>query len=71
MARDHQPNADPNANAFRILRETIKNEEKLPEDVEAAWLAWYSQIQKIDERGMTLLKAAFEAGWESGAASKE
>jgi hypothetical protein len=66
MPRDHQHNPDPNANAARILRETISHEDKLPADVEAAWTAWYSHIQGVDERGMTLLKAAFEAGYEAG-----
>jgi len=30
-------------------------------DLEAAWAEWPCQIQKVDERGMTLLRAAFEA----------
>jgi hypothetical protein len=69
MPRDNQYNPDPNAKAARILRETIAQEDKLPADVEAAWQAWYSRIQNIDERGMTLLKAAFEAGYEAGQSS--
>jgi hypothetical protein len=69
MPRDNQHNPDPNANAARILRETIAHEDKLPPDVEAAWKAWYSHIQAVDERGMTLLRAAFEAGYEAGRSS--
>ena len=70
MPRDNQNNPDPNANAARILRETIADEDKLPADVEAAWRSWYSHIQAVDERGMTLLKAAFEAGWKAGKTRK-
>ena len=33
-------------------------------DVETAWAEWSSHIQNVDERGMELLKAAFEAGYE-------
>jgi len=36
------------------------------DDLEAAWAEWSRHIQKVDERGMTLLRAAFEAGWEAG-----
>jgi len=34
-------------------------------DMEAAWIEWSRHIQKVDERAMTLLKAAFEAGWDA------
>lgn len=67
MPRDHQHNPDPNANAARIVREsTASQADPLPTDLEAAWEAWSTHIQKVDERGMTLLRAAFEAGWEAG-----
>jgi len=66
MARDHQHNPDPNANAARIVSESMMPSEKLPDDVEAAWEAWSAHIQAVDERGLTLLRAAFEAGWEAG-----
>jgi len=63
---DNEHNPDPNANAARIVSESTDSSE-LPADIEAAWLAWSAGIQKVDERGMTLLKAAFEAGYEAGA----
>lgn len=70
MPRDHQHNPDPNANAARIVREsTAEQQDQLPADLEAAWEAWSAHIQKVDERGMTLLRAAFEAGWEAGRAA--
>jgi hypothetical protein len=66
MPRDNEHNPDPNANAARIVSESMMPSEKLPEDVEAAWAAWSAHIQAVDERAMTLLKAAFEAGWDAG-----
>ena len=68
MPRDHQHNPDPNENAARIVSESIISSDKPPEGVEASWQAWAASIQKVDERGMTLLRAAFEAGWEAGRA---
>jgi hypothetical protein len=62
MARDHDHNPDPNANAARIVREATAGDDQLPADVEAAWQAWSAHIQNVDQRGMTLLRAAFEAG---------
>ncbi len=58
---------DPAVTAKRIVDETIKrHEEQLPPGLEAAWKAWAKGIQKVDERGMTLLRAAFFAGAEAG-----
>ena len=66
MARDHQHNPDPNLTAARVVGEVAATQGTPTEtDLEAAWAAWSSQIQKVDERGMTLLRAAFEAGWEA------
>jgi hypothetical protein len=65
MSRDNEHNPDPNENAARIVGESAAQGE-LPADLEAAWQAWSAGIQKVDERGMTLLRAAFEAGWEAG-----
>ena len=65
MARDNEHNPDPNANAARIVAESTAAGE-LPHDLEAAWAQWSASIQKVDDRGMTLLRAAFEAGWEAG-----
>jgi len=56
---DNEHNPDPNANAARIVSESTDSSE-LPADIEAAWAEWSKGIQKVDERGMTLLKAAFE-----------
>jgi hypothetical protein len=67
MTRDHQHNPDPNVNAARIVAESIAKQEPLPAgDLETSWAAWSKQIQKVDQRTLTLLRAAFEAGWESG-----
>jgi hypothetical protein len=66
MAKDPDK-ADVSESASRIVRETTGDLEKsLPPDLEAAWAEWSKGIQKVDTRGMTLLRAAFEAGWESG-----
>ena len=66
MTRDHQHNPDPNTNAARIVRESTGTADKPPANMEAAWAAWAASIQRVDERGMTLLKAAFEAGFDAG-----
>ncbi len=66
MRRDNEHNPDPNANASRIVREATASADAQPDDVEAAWQAWSSHIQNVDERARTLLRAAFEAGWEAG-----
>jgi hypothetical protein len=62
---------DVNQAAARTVRDTVdRHEDWLPPDLEAAWEAWAGCIQKVDERGMTLLRAAFEAGWEAGKRSE-
>lgn len=66
MPKDHQHNPDPNANAARIVAEATAATPDAAADLEAAWAAWSAHIQKVDERAMTLLKAAFEAGWDAG-----
>jgi len=55
---------DSNEEAKRVLREATGND-SLPPDIEAAWEAWSKSIKNVDERGMTLLRAAFEAGVEA------
>lgn len=65
MNRDHDHNPDPNANAARIVRESTGEADSLPADAEAAWQVWSSQIQNVDERAKTLLRAAFEAGYDA------
>lgn len=57
---------DPNVTAARIVRESTASDEPLPADLEAAWADWSRRIQGCDERTMTLLRAAFEAGFEAG-----
>lgn len=65
MASKRQP--DVNEMAARIVRQaTAEHEQPLPHDLEAAWRQWSTGIQKVDERGMTLLRAAFEAGYGAG-----
>ena len=60
---------DINQTAARVVAEsTEKHEKPLPADLEEAWVEWSKGVQKVDERGMALLRAAFEAGWQ--AASK-
>jgi len=72
MKRDHEHNPDPNVNAARIVAESTRVHEETPAsaDVEAAWLAWSGHIQKVDERALTLLRAAFEAGYDAGHSAK-
>ena len=65
MPRDHQHNPDPNVNAARIVRESASGSPDVPADLEAAWAAWSSHIQKVDDRALSLLRAAFEAGYEA------
>ena len=62
---------DFNQNAARIAKEsTSDHETPLPADLEEAWAEWSRSIQKVDERGMTLLRAAFEAGYGAGVARR-
>jgi hypothetical protein len=66
MARDHQHNPDPNVNAKRIVEASTAGQSVTLPDLEAAWAEWSRGIHKVDERGMVLLRAAFEAGFEAG-----
>ena len=63
---DTEHNPDPNENAARMVSEATADASTFPDDVEAAWAEWSSHIQNVDDRGMELLKAAFEAGFEAG-----
>ena len=65
MKHDNEHNPDPSENAAQIVGQATGDQSTPPADLEAAWLAWSAGIQKVDERGMTLLRAAFEAGWEA------
>lgn len=63
-------NPDSNTEAHRVVTEAANPHEKpLPADLEEAWAEWSAGVGKVDERGMVLLRAAFEAGYEVGAAS--
>jgi len=60
MPRDNEYNPDPNENAARIL--STASTDELPADVEGAWREWSGNVQNVDQRTLTLLRAAFEAG---------
>lgn len=66
MTHDHQHNPDPNQNAARLVSGLTAGTDQPRADLEQAWAAWAQCIQKVDERGMALLRAAFEAGYEAG-----
>lgn len=66
MADDDKYNPDPNTTAARTVAESTAADDAAPADLEAAWQEWSSHIQNVDERGMSLLRAAFEAGYEAG-----
>ena len=68
MAQDNEITPDPNINAARIVGEATASS-GLTGDLETAWAEWSGSIQNVDERGMTLLRAAFEAGYEAGQSS--
>jgi hypothetical protein len=57
---------DPSETVKRLAEKMAEHEQPLPADVEAAWAEWSRSIQKVDARGMALLRAAFEAGVEAG-----
>lgn len=72
MKYDEHHNPDPNLTAARIVAESTRSAPELAADasLEAAWQAWCGRIQNIDERTATLLRAAFEAGYEAGEKSR-
>lgn len=51
--------------AARVLGKATGEDQPLLADVEAAWAKWSKGIKGVDERGGTLLRAAFEAGAEA------
>ena len=62
---------DPNEEAAKLVRElTSRHDEQLPADVEAAWTRWSASIHSCDQRTRELMRAAFEAGHESGSRRK-
>ena len=62
MPRDDEHNPDPNSNSGRIVGAPTQSTPDASGDLEAAWPAWSSHVQEVDERGMALVRAAFEAG---------
>jgi hypothetical protein len=65
--RKSAPKLDDNQRAASTVQETVnKHSDTLPADLEAAWAVWSAGVGKVDARGMALLRAAFEAGWEAG-----
>ncbi len=54
-----------------VAHATDKAASPLPPDLEAAWTEWSRGLAKVDDRGMTLLRAAFEAGYDVGRSSKQ
>lgn len=57
---------DGNEDAAEVVRRTTAQPDPIPEGLEAAWVAWSKRIYGVDERTLTLLRAAFEAGAEAG-----
>jgi hypothetical protein len=47
-------------------RQSAADLEAAGDTLEAAWAEWSRSVRQVDERAMTLLRAAFEAGWEAG-----
>jgi hypothetical protein len=62
-------NRDANQEAARIVRGTTGQDDQLPPDLEAAWAEWSKRIKNVDERGLSLLRAAFEAGADAARGS--
>jgi len=58
---------DENEDAAEVVRASTVVPDEPPRRLEAAWADWAKRIQRVDERTMTLFRAAFEAGYESGA----
>lgn len=71
MPRDHQHNPDPNENAARIVGKSTGANSSTQAELEAAWAEWSGHIQKVDERALSLLKAAFEAGFDIGSKTRK
>jgi hypothetical protein len=58
----HPRNHDANEDAADVVRRSTEANDELPAGLEAAWADWSKRIKGVDERTMTLLRAAFEAG---------
>lgn len=57
---------DPNTEAHRVAAQAGPEDQPACPELEATWEAWSRQIKQVDQRGMELLRAAFEAGYEAG-----
>lgn len=53
---------DSNESAADAVRRATERPTPIHADEEAAWLAWSKQLQRVDSRTLTLLRAAFDAG---------
>ena len=69
MASNPREDEDVNQAAHRVVKDATGGDRPLPADLEQAWAEWSRSIQNVDERGMTLLRAAFEAGYSAGSSS--
>lgn len=58
----HPNKRDANEDAADVVRRSTGAQDNLPADMEAAWADWSKRIKGVDERTLTLLRAAFEAG---------
>lgn len=56
---------DANETAARVVRESTKADDRLPDDIEAAWERWIAGVGHVDDRAKALLRAAFEVGVEA------
>lgn len=69
MARTAHHYPDEIANAAPIVGEATTVSSLHTADTESAWTMWPVPVQQVDERAMSLLQGAFEAGYESGRSS--
>ena len=53
-----EPNPDVNETAARVVRQSTDQDDAMPADLEQAWQDWSKQVQNVDERSMTLRRAA-------------
>jgi hypothetical protein len=67
MTRDAQPKPNPDENAAPIVAgPEARAASEISGHLEPAWLGWSKGVQNVDERTITLLRSAFEAGFEAG-----
>jgi hypothetical protein len=67
MIEDHERNADADENDSQLVagpeaRAAVETSEEL----EAAWREWANRAANVDQRTMSLLQTAFQAGFEAG-----